>query len=69
MDVILDFVSTIMLHACLTDQVTDIQVYWDERLCPKIRRDMHMWEQKHQTTSTKATTQQSRLLEFVFHIL
>lgn len=53
MDVILDFVSSIMLHACFTDQVTDIQVYWDERLHPKIRRDVYMWKQKHQTTSKK----------------
>jgi hypothetical protein len=27
--------------------------------CPKIIRAMHLWEQKHQTTITKATMSQS----------
>ena len=31
-------------------------------------RIIHMWDQKHQVTTTNATTQQSQLLAFIFHV-
>ena len=47
---------------------TDILSTFGQIACPKILRVVHLCGQKHQTTTSKATTQQPQLCMFVFHV-
>lgn len=55
-----------MLLECIAQN--DHLSTFGQTVCPKIIRDVHLWGQKLQSTSTKATTQQPNFLMFVFHV-
>ena len=63
---------TILYNIMCTLVATSIKLHssnciFRQTTCPKIIRDVHLWGQKHQTT-TKATTQQPQLWMYVFHV-
>ena len=47
---------------------SEIEAHLDKTLVQKKKRDVHLWGRKHPTTTTKATTSQSQLQMFVFHV-